>query len=64
MRFSENQNVCPNCGGDVIWYHSGGISRAVCRKKCQGWKELQRVDRSQKSTTDAPMCRVIEEAHC
>ena len=38
--------VCPHCGEELIWYHSGGVSRAVCRKKCQGWKVVNLIDRT------------------
>jgi hypothetical protein len=38
-------HVCPYCGEELIWYHSGDVSRAVCRKKCHGWKVINLVDR-------------------
>ena len=41
--------ACPHCGEELIWYHSGGISRAVCRKKCNGWKVINLIDRTGRS---------------
>ena len=36
---------CPNCGSELIFYHSygDGITRVVCKNKCQGWKVLQEI---------------------
>jgi len=50
-------NRCPACGGEVIYYHSSvtsgdGITRVVCKKKCQGWKVLQEIDRKKSNKTD------------
>ena len=45
------KTICPDCGGEVQYYHSSiayggdGITRVVCKKKCQGWKVLQEMDR-------------------
>ena len=38
---------CPDCGGKLMYYHSPGITRIVCKKKCQGWKVLQEIDRGE-----------------
>ena len=48
---------CPNCGGEVRFYHSShthgdGHTRIVCKKKCRGWKVLQEIDRSWKKEED------------
>lgn len=38
--------VCPDCSAGVTWYHDAeGVSRAVCKNKCKGWKVLREVDR-------------------
>ena len=42
---------CPDCGGEVTYYHSSishgdGITRIVCAKKCQGWKVIKEIDRN------------------
>lgn len=42
---------CPDCGDGLMNYHSSitegdGITRVVCRKKCQGWKVLQEINRN------------------
>lgn len=42
----KNITKCPNCGGPVMRYHTSGITRVVCRGKCQGWKVLQEIDRT------------------
>lgn len=42
---------CPNCGSDVRWYHDTERSRAVCLKKCQGWKVVKEVDRENRRRT-------------
>ena len=40
---------CPKCGEEVRWYHGGRlndyISRAVCKKKCEGWRVIKEIDR-------------------
>ena len=46
---------CPDCGGELIYYHSlfkygDGVTRIVCRKKCNGWKILREVDRNKLKT--------------
>jgi len=46
-----NVTKCPDCGGEVMYYHSSvihgdGTTRVVCKKKCQGWKVLQEIDRT------------------
>lgn len=40
---------CPDCGGDVIYYHSSykagdGLTRVVCKRKCSGWKVIKEYD--------------------
>ena len=39
--YIKRVEVCPDCGGKVTFYHEkGGITRIVCKDKCQGWKVL------------------------
>lgn len=40
--------ACPDCGGKVQYYHGDGITRVVCKEKCQGWKILQEIDRTKR----------------
>jgi len=39
--------ICPNCKGPVIYYHGDGVTRIVCKNKCQGWKIIKEIDRKQ-----------------
>ena len=49
----ERGIICPNCGGPVMYYHSShsshkygeGITRIVCKEKCQGWKIIKEIVR-------------------
>jgi len=50
MQAKTDKIICPNCGGPVMYYHSSykygdGITRNVCKKKCQGWKIIKEIDR-------------------
>ncbi|MCK5237524.1 MAG: hypothetical protein KAR06_11125 [Deltaproteobacteria bacterium] len=45
---------CPNCGADVIWHHDTERTRAVCKKKCEGWKVIKEIDRTQRHIKDKP----------
>ena len=50
MYFATNKKeiiTCPKCGGPVTWYHDQESSKAVCRKKCQGWIVIKKIDRLQ-----------------
>ena len=54
-----NVTKCPNCGGEVIYYHSSitngdGTTIVVCKKKCQGWKVLQEIDRTKSNKEIQP----------
>ena len=31
---------CPDCDGEVKYYHCTDGSRVVCREKCKGWKVI------------------------
>lgn len=47
----QNNMHCPDCGGDVQYYHSSakygdGLTRIVCKKKCQGWKIIKEINRN------------------
>jgi hypothetical protein len=38
------EDKCPDCGGDVVYYHEpGGVTRIVCKQKCHGWKIIRRI---------------------
>lgn len=44
---------CPNCGGEVRYYHSSskygdGVTRIVCVEKCNGWKVIDKWERTHK----------------
>lgn len=39
-----NDDKCPNCGNDTIWYHESGISRCICAKQCSGWEVIKEID--------------------
>ena len=41
---SEKKEVCPDCGGEVKYYHGSGITRVVCRNHCKGWKVIREID--------------------
>jgi len=36
---------CPNCGSDVKYYHDTERTRIVCKKKCNGWKVIEIIER-------------------
>ena len=49
----EVEMKCPDCGGEVTYYHpcivhGDGITRVVCSKKCKGWKVIKKIDRNKK----------------
>jgi len=37
-------DFCPNCGAPLTYYHDTERTRAVCSKKCQGWKVVEEID--------------------
>jgi len=50
--------ICPNCGGDVRWYHTSEddrsvTSRAVCQKKCQDWYVIKQSNSRDKDSNNA-----------
>jgi hypothetical protein len=49
VKVEMNKLKCPKCDGEVHWYHGGisndYISRAVCKKKCEGWKVIKKINR-------------------
>ncbi len=48
MNTKQNEK-CPDCGSELKYYHQhGGLSRAICSKKCNGWKVIKEIDRFKK----------------
>ncbi len=39
------EDTCPDCGSKVKYYHEDGVTRLVCKVKCQGWKVIKEIDR-------------------
>ena len=47
MKKYTDVTICPDCGGEVKYYHEyGGITRVVCKDNCQGYKAISVIDRN------------------
>lgn len=46
------EEVCPDCGGEVKYYHAPGITRVVCKNHCKGWKVIREILRGGKKDND------------
>jgi ssDNA-binding Zn-finger/Zn-ribbon topoisomerase 1 len=49
---------CPNCGGDVRYYHNPGRTWIVCKEKCQGWKVIKVINRERIKLKTKPWWRL------
>ena len=44
--------VCPDCGGELQYYHGHGLTRTVCKNKCNGWKVLKFIDHNKQEKSN------------